>query len=381
MSKSRTFGFWISAALGLALALVVGVFQVDRAARENSAMVRLVPAGLGGFSDERRFGALLVEDADAAEFFIDAIVANRPVDGDHLAQVALLGIEQGNADLATKALTSASTRGWRNEFVQISVLAAATQQGQPKEAALRLDALSRIEASDEVIFRALEALLLQPATAREIGPLVAESDFLARSLIRYSRRTPESAPRLAAAIRPSQNISCESITALTLATISQGFPDLIRIWRNRCEQSASDGRRLAMGNSEQTPFVWRFDLGAGTSGRPGTKADTFTLHNRTIVDQAAALHFLALSPGNYSFEIRVEPPANQSFALEEASREFVIICVNPDGRRVLSKSAFDNEAVLSFSVPPGCPIQIVQIELGRGMLRNVSIGPIRKVSS
>lgn len=370
MVRTPSYGFCFSLALGLAIIVIVGVFQIDRAARQHPALVRLVPDGLGGFADQQRFKMLLQHDADAAEPFISAVIAHRPIDGEYIAQAALLAIEQGDEGHAAKALTVAANRGWRNEFVQVSVLAAAALQGRPKDAALRLDALSRIEASDAVIFRALEALLLQPATAQEIGPLIAESDYLARSIVRFAERTPERAKdlaRIVAKLDTSEDaLGCEGRARIGYGLLSKGNAIGADFWPQSCGDLEQNGLAFEYGRTEIDPFAWVFPNSGGVSIRL-QKGGTLTVENRDFLRRLVAWKYLTLVPGRYMLRSQRNDSASAAPTGRRRAEVFISVrCIDQAGRESLTLGSINRIPSLEFIVDADCPVQRLRIEADRG---------------
>lgn len=370
MTRFRPAGVAIAAVLAAVVAVPVTLFQLDRGARENSALVNLVPAGLGGFADERRVTSLIVDDANAAVPLAEGIVAHRPVDGDHLAQIALLAVERGDADAAAGALTEAAKRGWRNDYVQVSVLAAAALQGQPEQAALRLDALSRTEASDEVIFRAIEALLMQPETARQLGPLIAQSDFLARAMLRFTDKTPERAEDVARLVEqlddPDDALGCEGRALIGYKLLAKSNPLGEKVWPAACRDGSQTALGFAYATVENDPLAWVFPKSGSVSLRMREEG-RMTVENRDFLRRLAAWKFLTLEPGNYMLSVERADSASAVPTGRRRAEVFASVrCLDRQGREARTVGELSQGQYLQFEIDETCQVQRLRVEVGRG---------------
>ena len=377
MTRFRPAGFAIAAALAAVVAIPVTLFQLDRAARENSALVELVPAGLAGFADERRVSKQFAENPASAEALAEGIVAHRPVDGSHLAQVALLAVERGNADLAARALSEAAQRGWRNDYVQISVLAAAALQGQPQQAALRLDALSRTEADDKVIFRAIEALLMQPETARELGPLIAQSDFLARAVIRFTDKTPGRADDVARLVEqlgnPDDALGCEGRARLGYGLLTKGNPLGEKVWPSACRDGSQSSLSFAYAAMKYDPAAWVFPKSGSVSLRMREEG-RMTVENRDFLRRLVAWKFLTLQPGNYMLSVSRADNASATPTGRRRAEVFASVrCLDRDGREARTVGDLVQGQYLQFTTDGTCPVQRLRIEVGRGRVDDLRL--------
>ena len=377
MTGFRPAGVAIAAALAAVVAIPTTLFQLDRGARDNPALVNLVPAGLGGFADQRRVAALIDDDASAAASLAEGIVAHRPIDVDHLAQIALVAVEQGDTELAAEALTEAAKRGWRNDYVQITVLAAAALQGQSEQAAQRLDALSRTEASDDVIFRAIEALLLQPGTAREIGPLIAQSPFLARAMIRYTDVAPAQADDVARIVAqlddPDDALGCEGRARLGYGLLAKGNALGEKVWPAACRDKSQSALGFAYAEIKYDPSAWVFPKSGSVSLRMREEGG-ITVENRDFLRRLAAWKFLTLKPGNYALSLeRADTGSSAPTGRRRAEVFASIRCLDQEGREARTVGDLSKGQFLQFEIDEQCPVQRLRVEVGRGRVDDLRL--------
>lgn len=377
MSRFGNPRFLVALLLGLLIAGTITVFQFDRAARDNPRMVPFVPEGLGGFADERRGERLLADDPASASAAVADVLRVRPVDVSHLSQFALWAAETDRMELASAALSEAAKRGWRDPYVQITVLGSALATGNVEEAVKRLDALSRTEADQGIISVALDAMLQTPATHKDLAEMIGESEFLARSTVAYVNSAPPGRHAMGLIIADLSDtqdaLGCAGRARIGRELLSKGDNAGTRVWKRECWPESSSEFGFAYPEIENDPRGWTFPRAGGISVRMlGNGA--MTVENRDFLRRLAAWRFLTLAPGSHVLAIMREDAGQSSLPGRRRAETLVrIMCLDQNGREAALAGETEGSGRFEFQIPSGCEVQRLRIEVGRGRIEGLSV--------
>lgn len=294
---------------------------LDRVSAQRPAAARWVP-GLFKAEGWRAEAAtqLGAGHAAAATGAAERAVAADPIDP---RSTALLGgghLAQGKQVPADRAFRVAAGFGWRDPLTQLYFMNAALNAGQPRLAALRLDALlrqapflpvrdmlfARFEATSEGRGALAERLALRPAWAESFmirsGNLPLES-LQARAAI------------VAGMTGPGWN--CETVEPLATKLISKGaVTDAKALWLAQCSSASrgiSDPRftRLQDGRSPMA-FEWNLAASGDISFAPGPDGAGLLVRVSGPALRAVAWQLLVLQPGRYRLTWTAQNPAGET---------------------------------------------------------------------
>lgn len=364
------------------LAIVIGLtaiaYQVDRHVRINPQLAGLVPFGLGGFADEQRGRLALANDPPKAGPFLEAVIRSRPVDVSHLSLLAAWAAEVDKMDLAGAALTEAATRGWRDPYVQISVLGSAAATGEFEGAAQRLDALARAEADPEILRRSIDVLISFPEARPELARQISASEYLGNVFVDYFEERPASATLAAGLVadmtRRNLPFDCDKRARATRVLLRQGQSAASQVWLPSCRDRGAGSLAFDWPGDESDPFDWEFSTQAGLAVRRGSSPGSISVNNRNLLRSVFATRYLMLPAG--SREIRLtDEDVGSAPGIAGGAADFVavLLCLSP-GRsadRVLGR--VESVETLSAVIPADCPIQQVRMQAGRGRIKDLTI--------
>jgi len=368
--------------VALVLALIVGtaisLVQFDRQARTNPAMVQFVPAGLGGFADEQRARLLLATDPIAAEPHVKNVVRARPVDGSHLSHLAIWAAEAGDMALASQTLSEAARRGWRDTFVQISVLGSAAAEQNLLVASQRLDALARSKAQPAILMRALDILLTVPGAETSLAERLAESEYLQDVLVEYSRKRPGTGEALSVIVGAMPQygtaLDCMRRASIVRSLARRGEAAALKVWGTDCATQTIDQLDFTFSERRDDPFAWNYQRGAGLAVTAGKERGSLTLSNRKLLEKVAAWRFLALPKGQHAIVVDKSGQVMRSFADRNPAKFTVsVLCVGDGLRSERTLGRVDESGVLSITVPDGCLTQKLNVRLGRGRVEDLKL--------
>lgn len=201
---------WLAALAALG-ALAIGA-QLDRQSRTVPSMAAGVPAPFRSFALEPlAYTASTQNQPVQALKLAHKLLRTRPLPAENLRLFAQTSIAAGDPATASRAMTLAGQRGWRDPFTQLVMAAAASDSGNLQVAAQRLVALystdQRSKQADVLMVR-----LLQSADGREIiASMMIDDPNWVDSLLTLSLKDvgPDTlADLLARAERHGAGISC-----------------------------------------------------------------------------------------------------------------------------------------------------------------------------
>jgi hypothetical protein len=225
-----------------ALALIVTFAQLDRAARSEPALARLVPAQFSGFAAERLAEqALAREDAAEAHLQAVALVRRRPIPAEHLRLLAQAATLAGDSPHALAALEAATTRGWRDPVTQLAAAQSALAQGRHDAAAQRLAAVFARGAAQDQALPLLAALLAEPGGRTAFAMQLATSARWPGNILPVaSGAVPPAdfAPTIALALNRGAILPCDRLGRIADGYARSGHAAEAAIfWPGACDQS------------------------------------------------------------------------------------------------------------------------------------------------
>lgn len=379
MSRLRSPAFWAALLLALVIGFAVAIVQIDREARKDPRLIAFVPTGLGGISDELRGRAALRSSPETAGTYVESVLIRRPIDVSHLSSFALWAAQRGDMALAGQVLTEAAQRGWRDAYVQLSVLASAAQAGDLTSATQRFDALSRAEVEPAVLVSVLDSMLKLEGGDKAVVPQIIASDHLKDTLVDFVRGRPRSGEalnRLTRAMAASgYRLDCERRSLLTRALLLQGDPYANDIWGKDCGGVASDDLGFVFPAQDKRPFAWTYDTESGVYARPGRASGSASFSNRDLVQKVAAIRFLALPQGKHAIEISRARHDGSTFGDSGAAPLNIAVTCLGDGRSKMDRllGQAEDAGRLLFTVPENCGTQQLRVRVGRGKVDDLRL--------
>lgn len=378
MSRFRRPSTWVALLLALVAGAAITLAQLDRQARSNVGLVEILPEGYGGFADERRAQLALATDPASAGPYVRAVAKARPVDISHLSHLAVWAAETDQMDLAGRTLNEAATRGWRDTFVQVSVLGSAAAQGNLQAAAQRLDALARFEADPAILMQALDILLTLDGAQNVIAQQVAQSEYLQDVLVDYTRQRPQSEKAVHEILLSLRNsgykFDCVRRTAIVNVMLQRGAPQAKSSWGTDCAGGSTASLDFSFDRIEDNPYVWTYQSEAGLSVRSGRDPGSITITNRKLVEKMAAWKFLTLPVGTHQIAVAKRESGMRTIADSgPAPFEIAVLCLGGlrGADRVLGR--IESDGALSFTVPENCAAQQLRVRLGRGRIEDLKL--------
>ena len=377
-------------ALALGLGVLVWGSGIDRMTRAAPALARIVPEPLRANAWRAQTSLALQQQSKTAEAMAARAVSADPVDP---ASTSLLGAARFAGDdgaSAAAAFRVAGTLGWRDQPTQLYWLSAALQAQDYPVATERLDALLRQEPGYPQAGVLLGQLGTTPAGRSALAErLAARSGWFHVYLTAFDGVTPaqlaDRALVLENLVIARAKVTCTEIGPLTAALYAQHRPvEARRLWRSRCGTRNAllvDGGFEAARLSETSPFAWQFMGEGGLDLRlePGAKGAGQSLFAASTLPQRriVAVQALQLSPGNYRLSWRASD-AGGTPSPRFAAR---LACKRGEGAWLPSTVGNDGLRAVIAAVPPGCPVQWLELALDPGSgavtLDDVSLAPAK----
>lgn len=219
---------------GLAATLAVLAFGngLDRQSRRDPDLAARVPGPFRSFAQEALVrSALASGQADQAVTEAETLVRQRPVPAESLF---LLGVAEGlngNPEGASNAIGLSAQRGWRLTPLQIMMIGASLEAGQPDGAAARLLAIWSVGADPQALAQATRQVLSAPGGAEAFGTALAKARFVQAKVLREgpAYATPAQFARvIEAAVANGATVHCRQLAGLAAAMERQGAPSEAR---------------------------------------------------------------------------------------------------------------------------------------------------------
>lgn len=379
MKALSAAGWGVRIGLFLAIAAVTLLFQADRQARTQLELAAMMPAGLGGFADERMVEALAFVDPAAALNRATALLRHRPTDAHNLGLYALAAVEAGEDAKAAAALTAAARRGWRDPYTQVTITGSALAQKQWEVAAQRIDALARMRREQATIFAALRFMLADPAGREEVAKRLPSSEPFAAVLAEFTRANEDMGAEVAETLRLTHGskpaVACTNYSRAVRALLAQGQATAaLAAWPASCATPASKGFAFAFDESEEDPFAWTYPPGAGISIREGDAPGAIDVRNRDLLRRQAAYRYLTLPPGSYTLRLERGEGGTASTGMGPRADLIVLLrCDRSGGNAAGALIDRTYEQPVAFVIGADCPAQYLSLTVSQGRADNVRI--------
>lgn len=352
-----------------ALALGSGL---DRASAKDPRLARYVPGFLA--SEALRVEAtqfLQAGDSGKTIAFAKQAVLADPI---HPRSTALLGAGHLAARqnvLAERDFRIAARFGWRDPLTQIYFMNAALAGGQPRLAALRLDAvlrqapnlpvremlLAQFEASEAGRAALAERLLLRPAWT---------SAFLGD----HNILTPEVLEKRAAIVAglPGPRWGCDEVAPLVGRLVLAGsVPAAKALWQAQCPSAVAgvaDPHFAGLNLSRQpVAFEWNLIGSGDISATPTTPAGRGLLIRLSgPSSQPVGWQMLALAAGQYRLSWTAATSAGES----AQNLSLSLSCALSDRKPLAARSAGKGRFEADLDVDAACPGQFLSLWLAPG---------------
>lgn len=371
-------------ALALGLATLAWGSGIDRMARTSPALARIVPEPLRAHAWRAEATWALEQNPKRAEALAARAVVADPVDP---ASASLLGtarFARSDGAGAAAAFRVAGTLGWRDRRTQLYWLLAALQAADYPVATERLDALLRQAPNYPQGGVLLGQLGATPAGRSALAKrLAARSSWFHVYLSTFDGVSPaQLADRAAVLDEPAMapaKVTCTEIGPLAGALYGQDRAvEARRLWRSHCgarEALLADGGFDAARLNETSPFAWQF-MGEGgldlrldpaAQGAGQTLVAASTLPQRRVI----AIQSVQLGAGRYRLAWRASD-AGGAPTSRIAAR---LTCKRGEGAWPGSLVGADDLRTVLVVVPPGCPVQWLELALDPGS-RAVSLDEV-----
>jgi len=362
-------------ALALGLATLAWGSGIDRMARTAPALARIVPEPLRAHAWRAEATQALEQNPKRAEALAARAVIADPVDP---ASASLLGaarFARSDGPGAAAAFRVAGTLGWRDRRTQLYWLLAALQAADYPVATERLDALLRQAPNYPQGGVLLGQLGATPAGRAALAKrLAARSNWFHVYLSTFDGVSPaQLADRAAVLDEPAMapaKVTCTEIGPLAGALYGQDRAvEARRLWRSHCgarEALLADGGFDAARLNETSPFAWQF-MGEGgldlrldpaAQGAGQTLVAASTLPQRRVI----AIQSVQLGAGRYRLAWRASD-AGGAPTSRIAAR---LTCKRGEGAWPGSLVGADDLRTVLVVVPPGCPVQWLELALDPG---------------
>ena len=379
----------------LAYALVALGSGLDRAALHSPALIDAAPAPFASTALEMRAGAAIdAGDWRKAQRDGEAFLASAPIDPTAVGMVAAAREGLGDARGAEAAYRVAAKMGWREPLTQTYWMNRALAQGDYRGAALRADAMLRVQPGWVMDRSLLDPMERDPRGQQALAErMIARPDWLDTYMVDYGG-VPVDILLLRAAVldraaRLGVSAGCDGAASLAHRLVELGEAQAAaRVWHGHCPQAGSgivaDGNFAAatIANTE-TPFDWQFsgtsDVDIGLARVPGGKKVIITTSapfTRIVVSQ-----FLVVPAGSYrlSWEsqghtTRDTPMVVASLDCGMQSGHWLPATLDPQSGRWFADVSLGDDCAgkwLNFAVRPG-------VEAGAGVRGGeVTLGAVR----
>lgn len=296
---------------------------LDRAAALNPGLARFVPEFLSAEA-ARSQSAQALQNGDTKPAIAEAERAVRadPVDP---RSTALLGAGQLAARQSVRADAAfriAARFGWRDPLTQLYFMNAALAAGQPRLAAMRLDAILR-QAPD---FPVRDMLLAQfeasPAGRAALAERLASRPPWTFAFLNHASEVQLPSLRaraeIVAAMRPRWG--CDRVAPLVTALVLRsGVAEASSLWQAQCRNGAvgiDDPRFARLPQSRQpVAFEWNLIGSGDVSAQPAAQAAPGATGLVARVSgpgaRPVAWQMLVLPPGRYRLSWKAASPAGK----------------------------------------------------------------------
>lgn len=320
---------------------------LDRASARNPDLARFVPGFLAAEAHRSTAAtALQAGDKPLAMAAAARAVASDPIDP---RSTALLGASQlaaGQNVKADRSFRIAAKFGWRDPLTQIYFMNAALNAGQPRLAALRIDAVLRQAPNFPVRDMLLAQFEATPQGRAALAERLALRPAWTQSYLQHASMLELPALRARAEVVGSLSAKpwgCDTVSPLVVRLVLAGGPmEARQLWQAHCPAAIpgiADPHFAALPISRPpVPFEWNLVGSGDVSAMPAgqTRADATGLLVRVggPTAQPIAWQMLAVPAGRY----RLNWTAQGSDGKSATGAQLSLSCT-PTGRSPVEAAA------------------------------------------
>lgn len=294
---------------------------LDRASATYPQLARYVPSAFAAEAwrslSAENLGATT---GDRGASFAGAALAADPIDPRSAALLGASSLAAGKPARADQAFRVAARFGWRDPLTQLYLMNAALNQGQPRLAALRIDALLRQAPTFPVRDMLIAQFFAVPGGAEALNERLSLRPAWADSFM--GDRTGLALSQLKQRARVVAQTSgppwgCEAVAPFVQRLMVQGGPAAAAmVWRKHCPQATAgiaDPHFAALSSTrQQTAFDWNFPGNGNVSASPDPAGRGLSIRVNGPTAQLVAWQMLVLTPGRYRMNWQVQGDAAQT---------------------------------------------------------------------
>lgn len=299
----------VALAAVVAFAALASANGLDRAAAVNGGVASWVPQPLRAEAYRAQAeAALRAGEFGAAELAARQAINADPVDPRSAALLGASRLAAGRPAAADQAFRVAARFGWRDPLTQLYFMDAALNDGQPRMAALRLDALLR-----QAPYFPVRDMLLARFTATEAGRQALAERLALRpawldAFLGGGADLPVAALEARAGVAeaiPGERLGCARVAPLVTRLVNKGSARSAKqLWLAQCPAAAKGiadpGFAAAGRSSNPTPFEWNLAASGDVSAAPAAAPQSGLLARLSApASRPIAWQMLVLEPGRY----------------------------------------------------------------------------------
>lgn len=338
MARFRPSGLVLLGGVAVFAALALGS-GLDRLSASHPGAAKWVPAPFRAEAWRAEAAARLAAgDGRAAGMAAKEALRADPIDPRSTALLGASLLAERKAVPADRAFRVAARFGWRDPLTQLYFMNAAFSAGQPRLAALRLDAVLRqapflpvrdmlfaqFEGSPDRRAALAERLALRPAWTEAY--LVRSGDLPLASL--QARAAIVSSMKGA-------DWNCDTVEPLVIRLIAKGgVADAKKLWLAQCAQASPGIADPRFARLQQTrmpvPFEWNLAASGDISVGPANDGAGLLVRVSGPTSRLVAWQMLTLAPGRYRLSWIAQNPSGGSargaaiaLGCSQEEREFV----------------------------------------------------------
>jgi len=364
---------WVVVLLGVA-AITVGS-QLDFATRTRPEIAVLVPEPFRAHAyAPLAKAALKANRGEDARRLAQALIRQRPIPAESGTMLAIAAQMLDNPELASRALTTSASRGWRDPVAQTAVVYAALYAQDWQMLLERFDALYRTRNSQLVPSYILNDMLSTDGGQRAFAKRLSEDrNWLARFLNMGLRGDINSE----ALVKTMDDVhtlegepDCLQLVTVARKLLSHGEATAADgVWGGRCEMNANvpiTGFRPPSDTSSFGPLEWTFPSspGLGRSFKIHKGIGVLDYRHSDALRAVLAERFLTLPAGTHTIQL------GPNVALEGSLIFFRIECIG-GGSPMIQASQI--QGTQKFAVPSDCPVQRLALSVTKGMGKGLRV--------
>ena len=350
----------------------VGGLQLDRASRTVATYSGIVPEVFRSFAQSKIAAEALVNQRGDPLAEAKLLLQRRPIPAQSLTILSVAAAEQGDDDLAVRALTQAAQRGWREPIAQTAALQGAAQSGDWDSAALRMTALARTNAPVEQATY-IAVFVAEPEGRRALANIMDDDKAFATlvgKLAPYETLGAETGAMFSILAANAEPNDCPVLSTASNRLLRMGRGQIVRqiSLRSRCAglRASPGGKLLFEEKDEPGPFDWIFP---GRSSVQLIENDdgSIDIANTNPGKTRVAERYFMLDPGRYSLSASGKAEATTGmFNTAATGAEIIVECVYADPLRTETLARANAGSRSVFTVAEGCTSQRINVFQPRG---------------